>query len=222
MCIDSTIWRVRLKEFIKSVFRFAVRTQPLKAFIEKYQYNQWVRSGKPTPVPHIAKQKLLKGLRQKHNLQYFVETGTFMGDMIEAMKEDFTALFSIELSKELYQKACRRFAGDKKVTLIEGDSGIELNKLIAAIDKPALFWLDGHYSSGITARGEKDTPVLNELKAVFSVKDNRHVVVIDDARCFGTDADYPSLEAVFEYVRNEMPEMHVYLENDAIVICPQV
>lgn len=211
-----------MREFIKRVFRFAVKTQPLKAFIDKYLYNQWVRNGKPIPAPHIAKQKFLKSLKLQYNLQYFVETGTLMGDMIEGVKEDFEALFSIELSSELYQKACRRFAGDTKITLIEGDSGIEMYKLVAKIDKPALFWLDGHYSGGFTARGEKDTPVLNELKAIFSMKENRHVVVIDDARYFGTDPEYPSLEKVFEYVRNERPEMKVFLENDAIVICPQI
>ena len=32
---------------------------------------------------------------------------------------------------------------------------------------PAIFWLDGHYSAGITAMGEQATPIFKELTHIF-------------------------------------------------------
>src|SRR2546425_12007741 len=88
--------------------------------------------------------------------QIFVETGTYRGDMVEAMKPLFHKIYSIELSDALFAEAQRRFRLDTHVELIHGDSGKELGRVMERIHQPALFWLDGHYSAGDTARGEKD------------------------------------------------------------------
>ena len=39
-------------------------------------------------------------------------------------------------------------------------------ELVRQLDGPALFWLDGHYSGGDTAKGELDTPVSAELESI--------------------------------------------------------
>jgi hypothetical protein len=44
--------------------------------------------------------------------------------------------------------------------------------------RPALFWLDAHACGGVTARGKKITPILEELDGI--VNENPHVIVIDD------------------------------------------
>ena len=51
--------------------------------------------------------------------------------------------------------------------MIQGDSGIELMNLAARIDQPSLFWLDGHYSAEETAKGDKETPVIEELQHIL-------------------------------------------------------
>ena len=38
-----------------------------------------------------------------------------------------------------------------EISIIQGDSGKILNSITNKLKKPAIFWLDGHYSSGITA-----------------------------------------------------------------------
>jgi hypothetical protein len=78
--------------------------------------------------------------------------------MVEAMKDVFEQIYSIELSRDLYEKAMKRFTGVTHIRLIRGDSGKELGRVVNEIDRPALFWLDGHYSAGVAAKGEKDTP----------------------------------------------------------------
>ncbi len=52
--------------------------------------------------------------------------------MVEAMKNDFDQIYSIELSKELYEEAKWRFKDEKQIELIHGNSGIVIQINIAA------------------------------------------------------------------------------------------
>ena len=119
-----------------------------------------------------------------------------MGDTVDAVVGSFRALYSVELGEELYQRAKLRFAGQRQVTILQGDSSKILPELLSRIDDPCLFWLDGHYSEGDTARGEKETPIQEELCGILSHPNENHVVLIDDARCFIGQNDYPTLEVV--------------------------
>ena len=48
----------------------------------------------------------------------------------------------------------------------------------------ALFWLDGHYSGGETAKGDADSPLREELEAIGRHPIKTHVIPIDDVRSF--------------------------------------
>ena len=185
------------------------------------QYEQWQQAGKPVPAPHRAKQLALKNAAQQFGLRVLVETGTFRGDMIQAMRNDFDRIYSIELSELYYRKALRRFAGDNSIVLVHGDSGVEIQRIVNELGEPALFWLDGHYSGGDTARGDEDTPVLAELKHVLTA-DVAHVAVVDDARCFGVDAGYPDLDTLTGFVKQIRPDVAVSVEDDIIRVLPPV
>jgi hypothetical protein len=54
------------------------------------------------------------------------------------------------------------------------------------------FWLDGHYSDGITFKGDKDTPIVDELNHISMNLDryNEVCVLIDDVRCFDPECPY--------------------------------
>lgn len=57
------------------------------------------------------------------------------------------------------------------------------------------FWLDGHYSEGITHRGPVDTPIIKELEIISDFMDKFFSVniFIDDFRLFvNQSTDYPS------------------------------
>ena len=45
--------------------------------------------------------------------------------------------------------------------------------------------------------------------------------MIDDARCFGTDPAYPTLEELASFVKQHRPDVRVISENDSIRIFPQ-
>ena len=176
----------------------------------------WEKEGKPSPPPHIVKQLMIKKLQKKLKYATFVETGTYLGEMIEAQKSNFERLFSIELSETLYQDALIKFASDKKITILQGDSGKVLFDLCIQITEPAIFWLDGHYSEGITAKGDKFCPIYEELSAIFQSQKLPHVLLIDDARLFIGKNDYPTISDLTDFILRNRPEASVSSENDII------
>lgn len=173
------------------------------------------------PAPHATKQAAIRELAAEYGARIFVESGTYQGDMVEAMKPVFETLYSIELSPELHAAAVVRFSGDSHVELLQGDSGDELRHLMGRINGPALFWLDGHYSGGVTAKGVLDTPVWAELEHILNAPDLKHVILIDDARLFGRDSAYPTVEAVEDFVKTRRPNVVIDVANDSIRILPR-
>lgn len=215
-----------MKEKLKEIIKHTPLLCPLNNYLIKRKQarkiKKWKKRGCPMPPPHIIKQQTLRSYAQRYNLKVLVETGTYKGDMVEAMKGFFERICSIELSQELFDKAKKRFESERHIELIHGDSGKELEKLMKMIDKPALFWLDGHYSEGVTAKGEKDTPVYEELSHILNARDLRHVIIIDDARCFGQDAGYPTLEELKDFIRSKRDNMEVTVTDDSIRITPKL
>ena len=181
---------------------------------------KWQSAGKPDPPPHLVKQRVLKEYAEKYNLRTLVETGTKYGDMIHAMKDVFDEIYSIELSQDLYEGAKRRFKKEKHIILIQGDSTVELGKVVERLKQPALFYLDGHHSGGVTEKGVQVTPILTELSHVFRVRKPGHVVIIDDARLFRSDPDYPEMEELRREIELLTDEVIVAEEYDSIRIVP--
>lgn len=196
----------------------------VRAWIERRREDRevadWVRRGRPLPPPHVVKQRTLREYARRYGLRVLVETGTYLGDMVEAMRGDFDRIYSIELGDELHRRARERFRAFDHVELLHGDSGVVLSTLMPRLSQPTLFWLDGHYSAGITARGATDTPVLEELRHILEAPHAGHVIVIDDAWCFGTDPAYPTLEALFAHVHALSSRVDVHVEDDRVRITP--
>lgn len=182
---------------------------------------KWDTNGRPSPPPHIVKQHVLRETALGVNLKVLIETGTYLGDMVNEMAPLFDRVYSIELSTELYELAQRRFSEEKNVTILQGDSGTELHKLLQSVKDPILFWLDGHYSAGITALGRQPTPVFEELDSIFSFAHPRSAIVIDDARSFGSEPGYPSLKELIAHIRTRSPGSTVHVKYDSIRVFPE-
>jgi hypothetical protein len=194
-----------------------LRSKKLRRRAEESEVAEWERRARPAPPPHLVKQKVLRRYADQYGLRVLVETGTYLGDMVEAQKRYFDRVYSIELSEELFRKTKQRFASERHITLIHGDSGKALEGVMKELTQPALFWLDGHYSAGITAKGETDTPVCEELKHILNARPLDHVIIIDDARLFGSDPTYPTIEELREFVGSKR-ESIITIEDDSIRI----
>lgn len=204
---------------IKKIFKPFIPNYILnrrKKRIENDAIVEWKELGCPVPPPHIIKQITIAEYQQKYGHTILVETGTFMGDMVEAQKTRFKKVISIELSVELFEKAMKKFKRDKNVSIVQGDSGKVLPKILKDIHEPAIFWLDGHYSAMDTAKGDKACPILEELEAIFKNKKLNHILLIDDARCFIGEGDYPTIDEITKYISSKNKKYQVEVRNDII------
>ena len=187
---------------------------------EAAQLAAWEREGKPHPPPHVVKQKAISFYRDKYHTPVLVETGTFLGDMVEAQKQHFRQVYSIELSKKLYSRAIKRFKDQPNIVLLQGDSGVRLKEITTQLKEPALFWLDGHYSGGITAMGDKECPVREELAAILP-DTKGHVILIDDARLFNGTHDYPTMQELQSIVDKYGGRYYIENADDIIRLLPK-
>lgn len=179
-------------------------------------YNDWLKGGSIGLPPHVFKQNVIVEFQQKYGYNVLIETGTYRGDMVEAQKKHFKKIYSIELSQMLYNKAKKRFRKDQNVYIVQGDSGKVLSGILNKLNEPAIFWLDGHYSAGMTAKGDKECPIFEELNAILNGKKLNHVLLIDDARCFIGKGDYPAIEQLTDYISTKNPAYKLEIKNDII------
>lgn len=182
------------------------------------EYTIWEQQGRPVPPPHGIKILVVREYGARFGLRTLIETGTFHGDMLHGVKYLFDPIYSIELDFHLHEAAKVQFAPYGNIKLLQGDSGEMLGPLLANLREPALFWLDGHYSGGITARGSRDTPIVQELEHIFRHPIKDHVLLIDDARCFVGQDDYPTIDELREIVHGYDRTLHFEVRNDIIRI----
>ncbi len=181
---------------------------------------KWELAGKPLPPPHVIKQQAIRYYQKRSGYSILVETGTYKGDMIFAQMDSFEKIYSIELSKALFEKAKKRFQKYDKVRLLLGNSGEVITKVLKELKEPAIFWLDGHYSGGITATTEKYSPVSEELEAIMA-NNQSHIILIDDARGFKGEHGYPTIEELREVNTKHFPNYHFSVDEDIIRMVPE-
>jgi hypothetical protein len=177
---------------------------------------QWQIRGRPLPPPHVVKQLAILRYQSARRFRTLIETGTFTGEMVDAMRPHFDRIISIEMSPQIYDTVSRRFADDPRVRLLLGDSATELPRVLDALDHPALFWLDGHFMGAGTARAEEDSPVRAELSALLRHPVRGHLILIDDARLFRGMDGYPTLSELEAWVARERPGSRVDVRDDII------
>lgn len=180
----------------------------------------WLRNGKRGAAPHGIKQANLRRLADAYQISTLVETGTYAGDMVAAMCPHFDRVISIELSQQLHHEAVKRFSRQPHVELLQGDSGRVLAELCPALSGRILFWLDGHYSGGITACGDQPSPIMAELEAIYANRKIEPVIVIDDARCFNGNDGYPTLATLADWHRERSTGALISVHDDAIFLLP--
>ncbi|MBC2695541.1 MAG: hypothetical protein HF982_09775 [Desulfobacteraceae bacterium] len=204
----------------KQLFRSSFLYQYYRGTQHKIDYFNWRRKNRNGSTPHLYRQHTIIEYGQRYNIQVFIETGTYLGDMVYAVSKEFDGIVSIELSENLYRKALRRFAKHKNIHIYHGDSTVVLLKVGQTLTTPALFWLDAHYSGGFSSRGETDTPVLAELNTIFDHSDFNNVILIDDARLFDGTNDYPTLHALQAFIKQKKPNYAFKVNHDIIRIVP--
>jgi len=171
----------------------------------KNEHVEWVRRSYSSPSPAHIKRSVL--LRLGVPNATWVETGTFLGETAELLASHSKAVYTIEPEATLYKQAAQRLANNQKIHVIHGLSEKVLPDLLPGLSGTVNFWLDGHYSGGITHQGPVDCPVRDELMHIENnlSRFDDVVVLIDDIRCFDPSielyADYPDLNYLVDWAR---------------------
>jgi hypothetical protein len=206
-----------LERKIKSISFFESLSRKKWGYKRKKIFYDWLENKRPLPMPHYGKQKTLLEYAKNYELKTMIETGTYKGDMAYSMQPYFEKIYSIELGWDLYNKARERLSKYKNVQLIQGNSGELLPEIIKNINQPCLFWLDAHYSGGKTVKHDLETPIMQELTSIFEHPCiNKHVILIDDARCFTGTNDYPTTDFLKKYILSKCPNWIVEVKDDII------
>ncbi|MGI9659182.1 MAG: hypothetical protein ACR2OD_09765 [Gaiellaceae bacterium] len=168
---------------------------------------------------HALKQAVVLEHAARYGLGRLIETGTWRGDMVASLQHSFRRIDSIELAPALHEAAVRRFECHGHIHVHLGASEDVLPEILAGLREPAIFWLDGHFSGGDTAKGATDTPIAHELDHVLE-HGYDHAILIDDARHFAGVGDYPTVEALESLVTARRPEYAMESKDDIIRFLP--
>ncbi len=186
---------------------------------ERQETKHWEKGGRVGPPPGLFKRRTIIEYGKDYSIEILVETGTYLGDTVAATRHAMKMVYSIELDESLYRQAKSRFEKDRNVSILHGDSGTILPKLASEIEEPILFWLDGHYSGGTTAKGSRDTPIVSELQAIRQ-RPLLDVILIDDARLFVGMNDYPTMTEMRGMIGQWFPNHRFDMKDDIIRITP--
>lgn len=211
---NSGIW-LAFERKIKKIIPFYI-----PPFFESRRCHNWEKGGKVSPPPYRVKWDIILGYAQQYSLDAFIETGTYMGHTVFAMKDKFSRVDSIELDDGYYRRAKRIFSRYKNVTIHHGDSQDVLLRILESVNTPCLFWLDAHYCGATTARGKLYSPIMHEVDIILASPVSGHVILIDDADCFVGECDYPTQERFLQYVREKKPNLRIEIQDNIIRITP--
>ena len=191
-----------------------------RRFSDRRYFNQWQKQDKAGAAPHFIKEQAVSDMAKLFGISTLVETGTYLGDMLWAQKDNFKNIYSIELDPKIFAAAKKKFSRFSNIHLLLGDSGRVLAELLPQISGPAVFWLDGHYSGGVTGRGGLDTPIMQELKNILSGKFKNSLILIDDARMFVGKDGYPTIDELKTYVNSLRAGLAFEIFDDIIRLTP--
>ena len=167
---------------------------------------------------------LVRLLRNAYALSDFIETGTYHGATAAWVADFFERVISIELALALHEAASQRFSHKANIDFRLGDTEDVLARLVPGLTKPALFWLDAHWSGGETAGEVHECPLLGEIAAIER-SPVEHFFLIDDARFFTSPPppphraeEWPDLAAITKALSAK--PRHITVFRDVIVAVP--
>jgi hypothetical protein len=183
-------------------------------------YWYWKLRGHPVRSPHLVKQRAVLDYAVKFGLRTFVETGTYYGEMITAVKAHFDRVYSIEYDHALAQRAVRRFERDPKIRILEGDSATVLPELLKSLAAPVLFWLDAGYWGWERLRREPERLTV-EVEAILGHAVKGHVILMDDARMLNGQNGALTLAEFETRVVGRFPDRSIEVKHDIVRITPR-
>ena len=184
-------------------------------------YWYWKLRGEPVRSPHLVKQRAVQEYATRYGLRTLVETGTYYGEMVAAMRRRFDEIYSVEFDSVLAHRAQKKFSRWPHIHILEGDSQRVVPELLQSLDQPALFWLDAGYYGWAGLQGNKQR-LTSELEAVLGHRIHNHVILMDDARGLNGENGAPTVEQLKQRIEGEFAGRSVEVKHDILRITPMV
>jgi hypothetical protein len=182
-------------------------------------YWYWMLRGQPVRSPHLLKQRTVREYAQLYGLRVLVETGTYYGEMVAAMKDRFDEIHSVEFDSNLALRSQEKFARWPHIHIFQGDSQYVVPELLSSLTRPALFWLDAGYYGWAGLQGDKQR-LTTELEAILSHPVKEHVVLMDDARGLNGQNGAPTVEQIKQRIESAFPGRKVEVKHDILRVTP--
>jgi hypothetical protein len=182
-------------------------------------YWYWKLRGEPIRSPHLLKQRTVLDYAQRYGLRVLVETGTYYGEMVAAMKNRFAEIHSVEFDSQLAQRAAKKFSRWPHIHILEGDSQKVVPELLKRLQQPALFWLDAGYYGWAGLQGDKQR-LTSEFESILSHPIQKHVILMDDARGLNGQNGAPTVPQLKERIEADYPGRTVEVKYDILRITP--
>jgi hypothetical protein len=145
-------------------------------------------------------------LKEKFEIEEFVETGTYKGHTSIWASKNFNSVKTIENSQIIFDKYSKKLTGYQNIERLFGNSA-DVIKKVANKSKIQLFWLDAHWCGGDTFGTEDECPLIEELETIKEMAHPESIILIDDARLFmappplpHNSKDWPTLHDIFDCV----------------------
>lgn len=122
-------------------------------------------------------------LKNIYDINIFIETGTYKGKTSLWASQYFQKVYTIEKSESIYNDTVHRLGHIKNIDFLLGHSAEKLKEILRQVQEPAIFWLDAHWSAGITYGKDEKSPLIDELKIILK-NSKYNLLLIDDASLF--------------------------------------
>jgi hypothetical protein len=216
-------------------FRKFLRRMPFysayKSLFHYPDYWYWRLRPHPKRSPHLVKQRALLEYANKYSLRTLVETGTYYGEMVAALKNQFDSVVSVESLPELARAAARKFKPYPNVRIYDGESQNVIPEILASLTAPALFWLDaGYYTwDGLDRNKQRLAMELEAILGEGTTGPERlargHIVLIDDASTLkfrtGSNPEPRDIAELEANLAAAFPARHIEIRNDIVRITPR-
>ena len=160
----------------------------------------------------LNKVQHIKDRYKEFTYDTFIETGTHVGRTTFEMAKYIKTVETIEVKKELYDH-CKAESNRHNISNINfhlGDSSKVLGNILDNLNTQCIFFLDGHFSHDVTGRGDKDVPLLEELQQINDKHNYNSIIIIDDARLFGTKMDEDWSDITLDKIVNCFDKGKIY------------
>jgi hypothetical protein len=206
-----------------SAFRNLLRRAPFYVTVKRLghypDYWYWKLRGSPARSPHLLKQRTVREYADRYALRILIETGTYYGEMVAAMKSRFDRIDSIEMDSGLASRATKEFSGSPHIHIHHGDSKAVVPELLASFTEPALFWLDAGYYGWSGLQGDQQRLGV-ELDAILRHPIQSHVILMDDARGLNGQNGSPTVAELTQRIESQFPGRKVEVAYDILRITP--